>query len=82
MIHETLAGFGVQCKVASGPNEGLSAEPYKLRVGGHDKRRMAFKGWVSAEHFVRRDRHLEGSFIVLKRDEVGYPYILIVFSTF
>ncbi|KAF7760630.1 hypothetical protein Agabi119p4_10039 [Agaricus bisporus var. burnettii] len=72
MIHETLVGFGVQCKVASGPNQGPSTEPYKLRVGGHDKRRVAFKGWVLVEKFVRRERHLEGSFIVMKRDE-GSP---------
>jgi serine/threonine-protein kinase Chk1 len=70
MIHETLVKFNVQCKVASGPNEGPAAEPYKLRIGGHDKRRMSFKGWVLVEKFMRRDRNLEGSFTVMKRDEV------------
>lgn len=71
MIHETLIGFNITCKVAAGPGDGTSEEPYKLRIGGYDKRRVAFKGWVLVEKFVRRDRQLDGSFIVMQRDEVN-----------
>ncbi|EKM76676.1 hypothetical protein AGABI1DRAFT_122426 [Agaricus bisporus var. burnettii JB137-S8] len=72
MIHEALIGFNITCKVAAGPGDGISEEPYKLRIGGYDKRRVAFKGWVLVEKFVRRDRQLDGSFIVMQRDE-GSP---------
>lgn len=67
MILETLVGFNVHCKVASEQN----SEPYRLRIGGHDKRRVAFKGWVLVEKFTYRDREVDGSFVVMKRDEVG-----------
>lgn len=71
MILETLVALNVQCKVASGPDDGVSNEPYRLRIGGHDKRRVTFKGWVFVEKFVYRDGQVEGSFVVMKRDEVS-----------
>ncbi|KAF5347594.1 hypothetical protein D9756_010702 [Leucocoprinus leucothites] len=72
MIFETLVGFNVQCKAASSPSDEPVIEPYRLRIGGHDKRRMTFKGWVIVEKFIYRDRQVEGSFVVMKRDE-GNP---------
>ncbi|KAF9445891.1 CAMK/CAMKL/CHK1 protein kinase [Macrolepiota fuliginosa MF-IS2] len=68
IIHETLVSLNVQCKVAPVRDN----EPHKLRIGGHDKRRMAFKGWVYVEKFVYRDRNIEGSFVLMTRDE-GNP---------
>jgi serine/threonine-protein kinase Chk1 len=78
MIHETLIAFNVQCKAASSPNDEPSNEPYKLRIGGHDKRRMTFKGWVVVEKFSYRDRGVEGSYVVMKRDEVSSSRLLLI----
>jgi serine/threonine-protein kinase CHEK1 len=44
-------------------------ETLRLRVGGHDLRKEMFKGWVEVERFVYRSS--EGSFCVMKRDEVS-----------
>jgi serine/threonine-protein kinase Chk1 len=43
---------------------------YKLRIGGWDKRKQMFKGWVDVEPFSRYG--MEGSFCVMRRDE-GNP---------
>ena len=69
MIFETLLVLNVQCKATPNSNDGSSTE-YRLRIGGHDKRQMIFKGWVIIEKFVYKD-HAEGSFVVMKRDEVS-----------
>ncbi|KAF6758989.1 CAMK/CAMKL/CHK1 protein kinase [Ephemerocybe angulata] len=45
-------------------------EKLKLRIGGYDKRKQMYKGWVEVEPFSKRG--MEGSFIVMKRDE-GSP---------
>lgn len=41
---------------------------YKTKIGGLDKRREKFKGWVEVEHFAWRG--VEGSYCILRRDEV------------
>jgi len=69
MIFETLLVLNVQCKATSNSNDGSTTE-YRLRIGGHDKRQMIFKGWVVIEKFIYKD-HAEGSFVVMKRDEVS-----------
>ena len=51
-------------------------ETLRLRVGGHDLRKEMFKGWVEVERFSYRSS--EGSFCVMKRDEVS----LMNFSPF
>ncbi|TFK24326.1 CAMK/CAMKL/CHK1 protein kinase [Coprinopsis marcescibilis] len=47
LIQSALEGHGVRCK-ASGDNELL------LRVGGFDKRKVRFKGWVEVERYSSR----------------------------
>lgn len=70
LIHESLLSFNVKCRAsdpltrdADGSNVQL-----RLRIGGLDKRKVRFKGWVTAESFVYGDA--EGSFVVMQRDEV------------
>jgi len=70
MILETLVVFNVQCKATSS-SIGGSATEYRLRIGGHDRRQMIFKGWVIIEKFIYKDSQVEGSFVVMKRDEVS-----------
>lgn len=41
---------------------------YRLRIGGFDKRKVMFKGWVEVEPFEYRGS--DGSFCVMQRDEV------------
>ena len=50
-------------KVAPG-----SRGAYRLRVGGYDKRKIMFKGWVELEVFTRA--HVSGAFCVIQRDVV------------
>lgn len=51
-----------------------SESQFRLRVGGFDRRKEAFKGWVDVESFVYRGS--EGSFCVMKRDVVsGLPLV-------
>lgn len=78
MISETLITFNVQCKAASSPSDQPTNEPYRLRIGGHDKRRVAFKGWVTVEKFIYRDRGVEGSYVVMKRDEVSEGHVSFI----
>ena len=45
----------------------------RLRVGGYDRRKERFKGWVELESFAKPHLGIEeGSFVVMKRDE-GNP---------
>ena len=76
MIFETLLVLNVQCKATPNLNDGPTTE-YRLRIGGHDKRQMIFKGWVVIEKFVYKD-HAEGSFVVMKRDEVSKMAVFYV----
>jgi len=76
MIFETLLVLNVQCKATPNSNDGPTTE-YRLRIGGHDKRQMIFKGWVVIEKFVYKD-HAEGSFVVMKRDEVSKMAVFYV----
>ncbi|KAI3603780.1 camk camkl chk1 protein kinase [Moniliophthora roreri] len=62
IISETLTNFGVKCKEPKEHPEGM----LKLRVGGYDRRKELFKGWVEVEHFQARSH--EGSFVVMQRD--------------
>jgi len=80
MIFETLLVLNVQCKATPGSNDGLTSE-YRLRIGGHDKRQMIFKGWVVIEKFVYKD-HAEGSFVVMKRDEVSKMAVFYAQETY
>ncbi|KAL0574619.1 Chk1 protein kinase [Marasmius crinis-equi] len=68
IIQESLLALGVQCKVPKEQTEGK----LRLRIGGYDRRKEMFKGWVEVEPFEIRSN--QGSFVVLDRDVVSHPY--------
>ncbi|KIJ59380.1 hypothetical protein HYDPIDRAFT_118600 [Hydnomerulius pinastri MD-312] len=68
LIKEALDSFGVKYKDAP-PVEGGDVR-IRLRVGGHDQRRIVFKGWIELENFSHSD--VSGAFCVMQRD-VGNP---------
>jgi hypothetical protein len=70
LIHESLLGFNVKCR-ASDPITRDTETPdvqFRLRIGGMDRRKVRFKGWVTIENFAYGD--VQGSFVVMQRDEV------------
>ena len=69
LIKESLEALHVKCKLAPPSVNDRGMETMRLRVGGHDLRKEMFKGWVEVEKFVYRSS--EGSFCVMKRDEVS-----------
>lgn len=66
LIQESLEALNVRCKVAP-LREGQDG-PLRLRIGGYDRRKVMFKGWVDVEKFTYRGAH--GSFCVMQRDVV------------
>ncbi|KAG1719656.1 kinase-like domain-containing protein [Suillus lakei] len=69
LIKESLTALDVKHK--DGPtDEDERGEILRLRVGGCDKRKIAFKGWVELENF--RYAETDGSFCLMTRD-VGNP---------
>ncbi|KAF8883805.1 kinase-like domain-containing protein [Infundibulicybe gibba] len=64
LIHESLQELKVKCKNAS------TDSTWRLRIGGYDRRKVLFKGWVDVEPFSYRGQ--SGSFCVMQRDE-GNP---------
>ncbi|KAE9392551.1 hypothetical protein BT96DRAFT_272179 [Gymnopus androsaceus JB14] len=71
IVKETLEGSGITCKET--PQDDSGSGVRKMRVGGYDKRKLAFKGWVEIEHFSYRG--MQGSFVVMQRDK-GSPLSL------
>ncbi|KDQ55379.1 hypothetical protein JAAARDRAFT_159379 [Jaapia argillacea MUCL 33604] len=68
LIHQSLESLGVKCKPRA---EGADSDGrWKLRVGGYDRRKVMFKGWVEVEDFVYGGS--DGSFCSMQRDE-GNP---------
>jgi len=70
LIQESLESFHVKCKAAS--PDGSNEVRYRLRVGGYDRRRVVFKGWVDIEPFSSHGH--QGSFCVMRRDVVGHLF--------
>lgn len=70
LIHESLLSFNVKCRASDPISRGAdkSGAQLRLRVGGMDRRKVRFKGWVTVESFFYGD--VEGSFVVMQRDEV------------
>lgn len=68
IIKDTLEGMGNTCKENS--RDASGDRLWKMRVGGYDKRKVAYKGWVEIEHFSYRG--VEGSFCVMQRDVVRF----------
>jgi len=68
LVKESLNDLGVKYKdatVVAG-----SRAVHRLRVGGYDKRKIMFKGWIELEVFSRVQ--VSGAFCVMQRD-VGNP---------
>lgn len=70
LVYECLLSFNVKCKVSDPTTRGAerSDVQLRLRIGGMDRRKVKFKGWVTVEDFCYGD--LQGSFVVMQRDEV------------
>ncbi|KAK0438423.1 kinase-like domain-containing protein [Armillaria borealis] len=66
LIQESLEELGVRCKPSPDSSDGV----HRLRIGGRDRRKEIFKGWVLVERFTYRGS--EGSFCIMQRDE-GNP---------
>ena len=75
LIHESLLSFNVKCRASDPASRGAdkSDVQLRLRVGGMDRRKVRFKGWVIVEDFVYGN--VEGSFVVMQRDEVIIPIL-------
>lgn len=71
LINDALVGLGVKTKMGL-PVTDTNGEKLRLRVGGFDKRKEMFKGWLELENFTYRGS--EGSFCVMQRDQVGSFY--------
>ncbi|KAK2467496.1 hypothetical protein APHAL10511_000351 [Amanita phalloides] len=69
-IQESLEVLGVKWKSAPHREDPSGTVVHRLRIGGYDRRRMMFKGWVEVEAFSYRGH--KGSFCVMQRD-VGNP---------
>ena len=68
LIKESLDALGVKHK--DGPSgEDERGEILRLRIGGYDKRRITFKGWIELENF--RYAETDGSFCLMTRDVVS-----------
>lgn len=76
LIQESLEGLNVRCK--SAPRDDVPDSVLKLRVGGFDRRKVVFKGWVDVEKFSYRGT--EGSFCVMQRDVVRILFCDSVYS--
>jgi len=76
LIHESLLSFNVRCRASDPISRGTekSDVQLRLRIGGVDRRKVKFKGWVTVEGFVYGN--VEGSFVVMQRDEVIIPSLL------
>lgn len=70
LIHESLLSFNVKCRASDPATRGAetSATQLRLRIGGMDRRKVRFKGWVIVENFAYGD--VQGSFVIMQRDEV------------
>lgn len=75
LIVEAVTQLGVKSKQGS-PDE-ANPERLRLRVGGYDRRREMFKGWIEVEPFVHQGS--KGSFCIMSRDQVcfffGFPIL-------
>ncbi|ETW75543.1 hypothetical protein HETIRDRAFT_331300, partial [Heterobasidion irregulare TC 32-1] len=70
LIEQSLVEFRVKVKHVDPDESSGSPDDMRCRIGGFDKRRVQFRGWVIVQRFV--DRDIEGSFCIMQRDE-GNP---------
>ena len=75
LIQEALTSFGVKWKPAqevlvdAPDGSGESTPVLRMRVGGHDARRLMYKGWIRLERF--KIGRYEGTYCVFARDQVS-----------
>lgn len=76
LIQEALTDLGVKWKEAvevelgTTTRDGAEETMLRMRIGGHDQRRLLFKGWVELEDFSYAGK--EGGFCVMLRDQVRH----------
>ncbi|KAF9527858.1 kinase-like domain-containing protein [Crepidotus variabilis] len=70
LVTEFLVSANAQCRPIPSARNERGREIYKIRVGGMDRRRERFKGWVEIEQFSYKGT--EGSYCLMRRDE-GNP---------
>lgn len=70
MLVEAFQELGVKWKPAPQEYESTKSGMIRIRVGGQDKRKEKFKGWVELEPFDREGT--KGTFCLLKRDDVRF----------
>lgn len=88
LIQESLEALNVKCKLSTLPEVAEDQQQetswangvIKLRIGGFDRRKQKFKGWVEVEKFSYRG--VTGSFCLMKRDEVGLFFYFRFFIMF
>ncbi|OBZ78002.1 Serine/threonine-protein kinase CHK1, partial [Grifola frondosa] len=68
LIQESLTALGAKWKPT--PEDPDEPAIERIRIGGYDKRRVMYKGWVEIEPFSLGDK--KGSFVVMQRDQ-GNP---------
>lgn len=70
LIHESLLSLNVKCRASDSAarDTETSDTQLRLRIGGLDRRKVRFKGWVTVENFAYGD--VQGSFVIMQRDEV------------
>lgn len=68
LIIDAVTQLGIKSKQGT-PDE-ANPERLRLRVGGYDRRREVFKGWIEVEPFVYQG--LDGSFCVMSRDQASH----------
>ena len=67
LICEALDTMGVKHRAPDMTSEGV----LRVRIGGYDKRKLLFKGWIDLEEFMHDD--VVGSFCLMQRDQVCRP---------
>ncbi|KAJ8507943.1 hypothetical protein ONZ45_g9744 [Pleurotus djamor] len=71
IIKESLQAMNVKCKDSPQPEpKPGETQKYRLRIGGFDARKVAFKGWVDVEIFEHNGSQY--TFCLMQRDE-GNP---------
>jgi len=68
VIQSSLESFKIKCKHCKTLTNERGEDVQKLRIGGLDGRNQILKGWVDVESFHWKG--VEGSFCIMKRDEV------------
>lgn len=66
-----LETFGVKCQVRDTEDGEGAKEFIKTKIGGYDKRKERFTGYVEIENFSWSGGECHGSICVMRREKVG-----------